>query len=99
MVHVVDDRDRYVIQKYFEKFDRTAAGPAGRSRASRISVRRFIEGAVRLAIREQSEALKKQQRRVAARLADPERAKVSRTRELSVPDERQMDLLNEGAGR
>lgn len=80
----IDDRERYIISKYFE-----AAGEPKRARATRDQVRRFVSGAVGAVVREQAAAFKRRQRSTAARLADgtPQRVAIPRT------PEHQLDLF------
>lgn len=79
----VDDRDRYVIAKYF--------GDTDSARATRSQTRGFVAAALRSAVREHGDALRGRQRAVVVRLASGE----SRTlgEELREPSEKQLSLL------
>lgn len=80
----LDDRDRYVISKYFG---------LPKSRAGRAKCREFIRGAVRTAVRENADALRGRQKAAARRLAEgaPPREHAA---ELNPPKEKQLSLLN-----
>lgn len=79
----LDERDRYVIAKYFGVPD---------ARAVRRLCRDFVRGAVRTAVREQQGALRGRQRAAAKRLAEGHPAEHGP--ELTPPKEKQLSLLN-----
>jgi len=80
----LDDRDRYVIAKYFGV---TSA------RATRKQAKEFVQGAVRTAVREQGSALRSRQRSTVKRL-ETARDEVVAPPELRQPREKQLSLLN-----
>jgi hypothetical protein len=79
----LDDRDRYVIAKYFGVAD---------TRAKRRLCRDFIRGALRTAVRENADALRGRQRAAAKRLA--EGRPPAKDAELAAPRDKQLSLLN-----
>ena len=80
----VDDRDRYVIAKYYG---------AAKRRASRREVRAFARGALRTAIRAQAWALTGRARATAARLEQTTGGAAVEP-PLAEPRERQLNLLD-----
>ncbi len=80
----LDDRDRYVIAKYFG---------IPEARAVRRLCREFVRGAVRTAVREHQDALRGRQRASARRLAAG-RTDANTGPELRQPKEKQLSLLN-----
>lgn len=78
----VDERDRYVVARYFGK---------GAVRATRAQVRAFAAGAFRYAVREHADAFHGRQRATVRRLAagSPERGNA----EIRPPAEKQLNLL------
>lgn len=78
----VDERDRYVIAKYF----------GDGVRATRLQVRQFTTGAVRSAVRANADALRGRQRSVARRLEAADGSDL--VDELTPPREHQLNLLD-----
>lgn len=80
----VDDRDRYVIAKYF-----AAVEDSARTRATRKQVRLFARDAFRTHIAEHANALKRRERNVAARLSEGKPVEHG----LREPAEKQLSLF------
>lgn len=79
----VDERERYVIAKYF----------GDGTRATRTQVRAFAAGAVRSAVRAHADAFGGRQRATAARLRT-KGAEGEAGAELAMPREYQLNLLD-----
>ena len=80
----VDDRDRYVVAKYFAAVD-----DSDRTRATRKQVRAFAKDAFRTHVSEQAGALKRRERNVAARLSEGKPVEHG----LREPAEKQLSLF------
>ena len=76
----VDERQRFVIAKYFKD---------ARNRATREQVRAFVAGALVSAVREQADALRPRQRKTAVRLGAGKPEQLA----LREPDEKQSTRL------
>lgn len=88
----VDDRDRYVIAKYYGALRGHATGSRiVRTRATRAQVRTFVAGALRSTVREHAEAFRGRQRTIVRRLAA--RPGLATADGLRAPAERQLNLL------
>jgi hypothetical protein len=85
----VGDYERYVIARYFAVAP-TSARDQRRPRATRAQVKRFVQAALRTAVREQVTQLRQRQRTTAARLA--EGRSVAAPEELVDPPEKQPSL-------
>lgn len=65
----VTELDRYLIARHFRRTELDG----GRTRATRSQVRRFAEGALGAAIRDQAESARGRAKGVVGRLRDPQR--------------------------
>jgi hypothetical protein len=85
---VVDERDRYIIAKYYDTPEQPATR---RNRATRRQVRSFAAQALASALREQAENFRGRRAAAVRRLEDAPSS--APRQELTRPPERQLSLL------